>query len=176
YLRYQLPGIQRVESTDRSLHRYASVLPLQPGYAQANGVETLDGWANLYPSELRNFWLSVLAPLFENRPEEKAIFAADGGKPQDNFLFLGSGSSMRHDNYAGAVLDVHSRFNLSLLSLMNVRYVLSYYPLTSVYLDSNSMPEAPYAEFMNWSMTSGRLDTGTTRTPPFGFESMLRGL
>src|SRR4029077_1963272 len=55
------------------------------------------------------------------------------------------------------------------------RYVLSYYPLTSLYLDSHSVPGAPYLNFMNWSMASGRLDTGTTRTPPLTLKSMLSG-
>src|SRR5260370_15885339 len=83
YNLYHMPAIAAIEKDDQSPHRYASVLPLQPAYALSNGVETIDGWANLYSSQFRNYWLEILDPLFKVRPQERAIFGADGGRPQD---------------------------------------------------------------------------------------------
>ena len=70
------------------LFRVASVLPLQPAYAYAQGLETADGWANVYPAVYRDLWLSVLSPLFKELPSSRKIFGADSGRAEDNFILI----------------------------------------------------------------------------------------
>jgi hypothetical protein len=153
FAHYYIPAIPDIERADRTLHRYASVLPLQPANALVSGVEPLDGWANLYSSKFRQFWLAMLAPLFNSLPEQKRIFGADDRPPQDHYIFLGTGAFLSTDPEAG--MDVDRRFNLNLLSLMNVRYLLSYYPLTSKYLVEMHAPAHP-VEKMSWDYATGR--------------------
>jgi hypothetical protein len=153
FAHYYIPAIPDIERDDRTLHRYASVLPLQPANALLSGVEPLDGWANLYSSKFRQFWLATLAPLFTSLPEQRRIFGADDRPPQDHYIFLGTGAFLSTDPEAG--MDVDRRFNLNLLSLMNVRYLLSYYPLASKYLVEMHAPAHPL-EKMSWDYATGR--------------------
>lgn len=122
------------------LFRVASVLPLQPAYAYAQGLETVDGWANVYPAVYRDLWLRVMAPLFSELPANKEIFGVDSGRAEDNFIFLGAdlvrpGVGLLPGEDVNEALrigfDVDRRFNLNLLRLLNVRYLLSEYPLRS---------------------------------------------
>jgi hypothetical protein len=154
FARYYIPAIPEIESQDFTLHRYASVLPLQPTYALVSAVEPLDGWANLFPSRFRQLWLAILEPLFKSRPQERRMFGSDDQPAQDNFIFLGAGTFLPSDPAAG--IDVDRRFNMSLLSLMNVRYLLSYYPLSSKYLVEIHAPANPLQK-MSWDVPTGRL-------------------
>jgi hypothetical protein len=120
------------------LFRVASVLPLQPAYAYAQGLEAADGWANLYPAVYRDLWLRVLAPLFSEIPFNREVFGVDSGRAEDNFILLGTdlvqpgvGLLPGEDVYDALRygFDIDRRFNLNLLRLLNVRYLLSEYPL-----------------------------------------------
>ena len=82
FARYYIPAIPDIERDDRTLHRYASVLPLQPANALVSGVEPLDGWANLYSSKFRQFWLAILGPLFRGAPEERRMLARMTARPR----------------------------------------------------------------------------------------------
>ncbi len=134
---YEVPAVDALRAKP-GLFRVASVLPLQPAYAYAQGLETVDGWANVYPAVYRDLWLRVLAPLFEAMPSNRAIFGADSGRAEDNFIFLGAdlvhpsvgllpGEDLQEAMRSG--FDVDRRFNLNLLRMLNVRYLLSAYPL-----------------------------------------------
>lgn len=152
-----------VESLDRLMHaetepfRVASVLPLQPAYAYAQGLETADGWANLYPKVYREYWLRVLAPLFKNVPGAKDIFDPDIGKPQDHYIFLGADlvhptvGALPGEDAARAMregFDIDRRFDLKLLGLLNVKYLLSELPLKSSSLELVYAPsKAPIIAF-----------------------------
>jgi hypothetical protein len=171
FAHYYIPAIPHIERDDRTLHRYASVLPLQPANALVSGVEPLDGWANLYSSKFRQFWLATLAPLFTSLPEQRRIFGADDRPPQDHYIFLGTGAFLSTDPEAG--MDVDRRFNLNLLSLMNVRYLLSYYPLTSKYLVEVHAPAHPL-EKMNWDYATGR--PVRLRDSPGTWPSFVQGI
>jgi hypothetical protein len=135
---YEVAALDALKASDRGLFRVASVLDLQPAYAYAQGLEAADGWSNLYPRVYRELWLRVLAPLFQRLPRNRDIFAPATGRPQDNYIFLGSGlitpglGALPNENTARAVIDgfdVEQRFNMNLLSLLNVKYLLSEYPL-----------------------------------------------
>ena len=150
--------------------RVASVLPLQPGYAYAQGFETVDGWANLYPKVYREYWLRVLEPLFKNVPGSKQIFNPDTGRPQDHYIFLGA--DLIHPDFGalpGEVpsvalnegFDVEQRFNLRLLGLLNVKYLLSELPLKGQGIKLVHAPATPpkIARSRDWA-------TGWVSDPP----------
>jgi hypothetical protein len=155
------------------LFRVASVLPLQPAYAYAQGLETVDGWANLYPAVYRDIWLEILKPLVNANPENRKIFGFDTGKSEDNFIFLGAdlvrpgiGLLPNEDlsNSLRTGFDISKRFNLNLLRMLNVCYILSEYPLKgegiSPYHEASPMP--------NWAQYRSR-NTGLVegdRQPP----------
>jgi hypothetical protein len=101
FARYYIPAVPDIERDDRTLHRYASVLPLQPANALISAVEPLDGWANLYSSKFRQFWLAMLGPLFKSVPEERRIFGTDDRPPQDHYIFLGTGAFLPSDPEGG---------------------------------------------------------------------------
>ena len=171
FARYYIPAIHEIEGRDRTLHRYASVLPLQPANALVSGIETLDGWANLYSSKFRQFWLAILAPLFEERPQDPPIFGTEERPPQDHYIFLGTGAFLPSDPKGG--MDVDRRFNMNLLSLMNVGYLLSYYPLSSKYLVEIHAPVHPL-ERSDWDYATGRM--AGFREPDGSWPSIVRGL
>jgi hypothetical protein len=135
---YQVAAIDRLLQEEAEQFRVASVLPLQPAYAYALGLETADGWANLYPKVYREYWLRVLAPLFENVPGAKEIFDPEGRRPQDHYIFLGAdlihptvGALPGEDAKLALVegSDVDRRFHVKMLGLLNVKYLLSEFPL-----------------------------------------------
>jgi hypothetical protein len=134
---YEVPAVDKLRD-EPGLFRVASVLPLQPAYAYAQGLETVDGWANVYPAVYRDLWLRVLSPLFAELPSSRSIFGADSGRAEDNFIFLGadlvhpSVGLLPGEDVQAALkhgFDMDRRFNLDLLRMLNVRYLLSQYPL-----------------------------------------------
>jgi hypothetical protein len=76
--------------------------------------------------------------LFSEVPYTKRIFGVDVGRPEDNFIFLGADliepgiGLLPGENVLEALksgFDVNQRFDLSILRLLNVQYLLSEYPL-----------------------------------------------
>jgi hypothetical protein len=135
---YQVAALQSLKQSDPGTYRVASVLPLQPAYAYAQGFETADGWANLYPAAYRDLWLRVLQPLFVNLPRNRDIFDPPDARPQDNYIFLGTDlftpgiGLMPGEDPQQALergFDVDGRFNVRLLGELNVKYLFSEYPL-----------------------------------------------
>jgi hypothetical protein len=135
---YQVKALEEIRARETVPFRVASVLPLQPAYAYAQGLETADGWANLFPRAYRDLWYRALAPLFVEIPFTRQIFGVDSGRPEDNFIFLGAdlitpGVGALPGEDATAALksgfDIDRRFNLSILRLLNIKYLLSEYPL-----------------------------------------------
>jgi hypothetical protein len=160
--------------------RVASVLPLQPAYAYAQGLEAADGWANIYPAVYRDLWLRVLAPLLCEIPFNRQVFGVDSGRAEDNFILLGTdlvkpgvgllpGEDLSHALQNG--FDVDRRFNLDLLRLLNVRYLLSEYPLrgTGVRLLHAADPWPTWPQYR--SRNTGLLE-GAQRPPLIDFGSV----
>lgn len=165
----------------QGLFRVASVLPLQPAYAYAQGLETADGWANVYPAVYRDLWLRVMTPLFSELPANKEIFGLDSGRAEDNFVFLGAdlvrpGVGLLPGEDVGDALrsgfDVDRRFNLNLLRLLNVRYLLSEYPLRGTGLSlvhaADPWPTWPQYRSRNTGLVEGE------RPPPAKTLTRLR--
>ncbi len=168
---FQVASVDALKRDDTSLYRVASVLPLQPAYAYAQGLEAADGWANLYPLVYRELWLRVLAPLFKELPPTRKVFGVDTGRTEDNFIFLGVG--LIHPVFGYGQLpgedawqalrsgfDLDRRFNLDLLRMLNVEYLLSEYPLRGTGVD---LVHAP-AKWPDWPRPRDR-NTGWAMPP-----------
>lgn len=146
------PQLQNLRSRDVTVFRVASVLDLQPAMAYANGLETVDGWANLNSGRYRRLWLRLIEPLLQEMPGNKTIFASEGGRPQDAYIFLGTsllnpglgvlpGEDLELARRQG--FDLNRRFRLNLLSLLNVKYVLAEQPLRGTGLVQIEGPAVP---------------------------------
>jgi Protein of unknown function (DUF6044) len=148
---YQVAALEEIRRSEREPFRVASVLPLQPAYAYGQGLETADGWSNLFPLAYREVWLRVLAPLFERLPANRQIFDPPNGRPQDHYIFLGADlivpgvGKLPGEDPKQAIkdgFDISQRFNLDLLRMLNVRYLLSEYPLKAAGLELAHAPSA----------------------------------
>ena len=164
------------------LFRVASVLPLQPAYAYAQGLETADGWANVYPAVYRDLWLRVLSPLFTELPSSRKIFGADSGRAEDNFIFLGadlvhpSVGLLPGENVHDALrtgFDIDRRFNLNLLRMLNVRYLLSQYPLRGNGLRLVHAPD-PWPTWPEYRDRNTGLVVGERHPPEMSLRRSLR--
>ena len=144
---YQVTAIETLKQTTHHPFRVASVLPLQPAYAYAQGLETADGWANIYPRNYREIWLKILEPLYTELPAYRTFFGVDSGKAVDNFIFLGANlTDLLPGETAQDALtngfDIDRRFRLDLLRLLNVEYLLSEYPLRGKGVELVHAPQA----------------------------------
>jgi hypothetical protein len=89
-----------------------------PGFAWAQGLETADGYLNLYPRRYHTFWSWVIKPTFELRPDLQQYFDEWG-----NMFYV-------FDPYLPSKaipnpIPASDIFNLRLLALVNVRYLVS---------------------------------------------------
>ena len=146
---YQVQAVDDLRKRETDPFRVASVLPLQPAYAYAQGLETADGWANLYPAVYRDLWLRSMTPLFSELPYTRQIFGVDTGRAEDNFIFLGadliqpdSGALPGEDPRVALKIgfDIDRRFNLNILRLLNIKFLLSEYPLKSAGIELEHAP------------------------------------
>jgi Protein of unknown function (DUF6044) len=132
---YEVRALDELRRSEAQPFRVASVLPLQPAYAYGHGLETADGWANMYPAVYRELWLEVLRPLLRNLPGNRDVFDPPNAPPQDHYIFLGTGILAPTLGLLPGELplrdgfDIDQRFNADLLSMLNVKYFLSEYPL-----------------------------------------------
>ncbi|MCE7527858.1 DUF6044 family protein [Polynucleobacter sp. IMCC 30228] len=174
---YQIKALDELREIP-DIFRVASVLPLQPAYAYAQGLETVDGWANLYPSVYRDLWLKMLTPTFNINPYNKKIFGVDTGKAEDNFIFLGSdlfspGLGLLPNEKIEVALkegfNVENRYNLNLLRLLNVRFLLSSYPLqgegVKLYHDISNKPTWAENRSRNTGLVVGERQPPEMRLP-----------
>jgi len=147
---YQIAALEDIKRIEKEPFRVASVLPLQPAYAYAQGLETADGWANLFPALYRDLWLQVNKPLLMNLPYVKNVIDPDNGKPQDNYIFLGLALTqpgiglLPNEDLSQSMtegFDLEHRFNINLISMLNVKYLLSEYPLKSPEITLIHSPE-----------------------------------
>jgi hypothetical protein len=180
---YQIAALDGIRSRETAPFRVASVLPLQPAYAYAQGFETVDGWANLYPAVYRDLWYRALTPLFAELPYTRGVFGLDTGRPEDNFIFLGADliqptvGLLPGEDVAAALktgFDIDRRFNLNILRLLNVKYLLSEYPLKGQGIElvhaPDVWPDFPVSRNHNTGLVQG--ETGPA--PPGGKFDLLR--
>ena len=89
-----------------------------PGYAWAYGLETADGYVNLYPKRYHQFWEKLIEPVSQYDMESFARFRFAGTRL---YLLVPSGPQpeTRNDSSPGGF------FRPGLLSLANVRFLIS---------------------------------------------------
>ncbi|HLC41735.1 MAG TPA: DUF6044 family protein [Methylomirabilota bacterium] len=169
---FKVRALHELRQSESGLFRVASVLDLQPAYAYAHGLEAADGWANLFPRVYQELWLRVLDPLFENLPKNRDIFDPPKGRPQDHYIFLGTGlltpgiGLLPGENPTKALeegFDIDRRFNLHLLSLLNVKYLLSEYPLKANGLRSVHEPIPPPSALRSRDYATGLVNSPRQR-------------
>lgn len=92
---------------------------LHPAYVWAYGLESVDGYSSLYSQRYQDYWEQVLSPLIKTDPHLRDYIHLWGNRV---YLFEPSG---------GFIQDVMFRdyYDLDLLSLANVRYIISPLPL-----------------------------------------------
>jgi len=103
------------------------------GIAWAYGLETADGYVPLYSERYHRFWESVISPLESHDAAMVDLFRRRGSRA---YLFLPA-----WERLGGQTVRLDSRARLNLLSLANVRYVVSAVPLegTGLQLRSRSV-------------------------------------
>ena len=89
-----------------------------PMFNLAYGLECADGYAVLYPDRYHRFWTGVLRPLMRREPHFKGHFEGWGSRV---YLF----HSQDPANASLAAVPFADWYNLDLLSLANVRYLVS---------------------------------------------------
>ncbi|HQL90887.1 MAG TPA: DUF6044 family protein [Syntrophales bacterium] len=91
------------------------------GYAWAYGLETADGYIPLYSERYHRFWEAVISPLESHDPAGVDLFRRRGSRA---YLTLPA-----WERLGGQTVRLESRARLNLLSLANVRYIVSAVPL-----------------------------------------------
>jgi len=107
----------------RTVLLYEHESQYNPGYFWAYGISTLDGYGNMYPSWLGEFWRAVLDPMMIRYPECRYGIRLALGETR---LYLSNGCDV------GEQVDLSKPaelFNFNLLSLASVKYVVSAQPL-----------------------------------------------
>jgi hypothetical protein len=119
---------ETIRSTPAPPYRVASV-GIHPGFMWGYGFETADGYLNIYPKRYQQFWTAVienslardgaLRDFFENRGSRIYLWVPGEKTAGALALLKDPAAPMRFADF----------FNLNLLSLANVKYIISTVPL-----------------------------------------------
>lgn len=96
-------------------------------FAWAYGLETADMYVTTYPLRYHEFWSRVIAPVRDRRPDIRAYFDTWGSMA---YLFNPAAPLFGPPSATGLAPFDGFPFDLDLLSLANVRYVLSAVPIS----------------------------------------------
>lgn len=126
---YNHPNLQQLAERRKSQppFRVATILNnylQQPNFALAYGLETVDGIINLYSRRYQDFWREVIRPLAK---VNKGVLDFFDYKAKGRLLYLFSPSAGRP--LQDKILSFEDHYNFELLSLANVRYIISPVPL-----------------------------------------------
>jgi hypothetical protein len=112
---------------------------LEPGYAWAYGMETADGYSNLYPQTYKDFWEALFFTHLGRTTQPIEFFRRGGSQVR---LYTATYNLRKPEGFFPA-----ARWRMQLLSLANVRYLISpvrlrqspaEYPLIPLKLDPAS--------------------------------------
>jgi len=122
---YQNPGLQRLATgADSGPFRVATVAyGLHPAYANAYGLETVDGYVTMYPLRYKQFWGKVIEPLTSVDQKWYDYFQGWGSRI---YLFPPSNGDFSKIQE----VPFSKYYNLNLLALANTKYVVSELPLS----------------------------------------------
>ncbi|MCH8905176.1 MAG: hypothetical protein IIA45_14840 [Bacteroidetes bacterium] len=105
---------------------------LHPAFANAYGLETVDGYINLYPERYQRFWAKVIEPFTNNNKFYYYYFNYWGNRVYLFHLFEKENEIVFKDNY-----------RLNLLSLANTKYIISRTPIIEMDLEAIIVPDKP---------------------------------
>jgi hypothetical protein len=131
---YQHPDLQHLaqQVTANQPFRVATVYgtDVHPAFAWAYGLETVDGYLNLYPQRYEDFWAQVIHPLQELDLPNYEYYTEWGNRI---YLFApGSSRSQLAEPPNATWAEADAFFDLELLAMANVRYIISPYQLENV--------------------------------------------
>lgn len=120
---YRSAGLRALGQNEAShrgeLFRVATLnAGMHAAYANAYGLETVDGYINLYPKSYQRFWGKILEPLTEEDNRIHLYFHRWGSRI---YLF--------RPKEAGGEILFRRYYRLNLLSLANTKYIISRLPL-----------------------------------------------
>ena len=126
---YENPDLQHIATDiDSAPFRVGTIAyGLHPAYANAYGLETVDGYVVLYSQRYQDFWGEVIEPLTSKDEVRYQYFHGWGSRiyllpPSD-----GSFSSIEEIPFS-------EYYNLNLLSLANTKYLISESPVSNEHL------------------------------------------
>jgi hypothetical protein len=93
----------------------------RPAYAWTYGLETADGYINLYPQRYKQFWEQVVSPLTAS---DEAVYNSLHYWGSQTYLFSPSGGFPEDEK-----VSFQGYYDLELLSLANVKYIISALPI-----------------------------------------------
>jgi hypothetical protein len=149
YENFDLLQLSRIG--DHDPHRVATVAyGLNPASSNAYGLESADGYVVLYPFSYQEFWGKVIEPLTLNDSYIYNYFHNWGNRI---YLFAPSNGSFDQINQ----INFSDYYNLNLLSLANVRYIICSKPLINdnLTLLPSHIPE--HAHIFSQGMIAERL-------------------
>ena len=115
---YQSKQMDRLVSENKSNQPFrvaTAVSLIFPAYAMAYGLESSDGYLNLYSMRYKKFWSKVIHPLFEKNKKINNYFDNWG-----NRIYLYPPTEI-----PSAEIVLKEYYNLNLLSLANTKYIIS---------------------------------------------------
>jgi hypothetical protein len=122
------------------------VLPLYPpGAAWAYGMESADGFLNIQFQRYQRFWEQVIAPLLDVEASRYAYVHFWGAQL---YLFAPTNPPS-----PGTELDFDKYYRLNLLSLANVRYIISPIPISEARL--SLLPSSHREAQLSWTRQGG---------------------
>ena len=134
-INYENPDLDYLYKIDAH-QPYRVAHGLHPGFANAYGFESVDGYVTLYSFRYQNFWDEVIEPLTSNDSEIFNYFHNWGSR-----IYLFEPSDRSFDRVENITFSDY--YNLNLLSLANTRYIISLKPLVdgNLTLMPSQMPE-----------------------------------
>lgn len=123
--------------------------PWPPDAAWAYGFDTADGYLNLQFLRYRDFWEQILNPLTK---ADRAIYAWVHSWGCQFYLFAPTKGFPRLDATTTAPVKFSDYYRLSLLTLANVRYIVS--PIPLVDSDLTLLPSPVREQQIAWSSRS----------------------
>jgi hypothetical protein len=135
---YAHPDLIRLAERQRNAEPFRVATPfilsdtgfVEPSYLLAYGFETVDGYANLYSMRYKDFWRMVIARLEAENPVRFAEFTSWGNR----IYLFGAPNDWGPpcaDGTAACAVPFERYYNVDLLALANVMFVVSARPLAS---------------------------------------------
>lgn len=150
---YQNPDLQQLAATkkDSLPFRVATIadrkgsLQLHPAYVSSYGLEAADGYLVLYPQNYQDYWGQVIAPLTKVDEKIHDYFHDWGNRV---YLF---DSPVQDKSGENSTIYLKDFYDLELLSLANVKYLISKVPIQDESLKVFSKRNQDFdQDWQNW--------------------------